>query len=303
MIEKALFLGSKAFGLEVLKSLFFTNKNIKWTIVCPEDQDDTRSVLNDFKEFATENNLELITITSSKAISTIAENIAHDIMIVCGYYRILQQEILNKFKYGAWGIHNSLLPKYRGGSPLVWQIINNESILGSTFFKFDTGVDNGPILEQVKIKNSDSMTIAEATELLQKEWLTKLPNLWASMTNGKFKPIAQDDSIATFSAQRIDQDGIINWKKSATELDRFIRAQSHPYPRAYFIKDNDKVRINEHQLDKRLIYGTPGQVFEVRRDYITVCCGDNTAIKIKTLEVRGEKLLASEYIRSFTERL
>ena len=56
-------------------------------------------------------------------------------------------------RLGVWGIHNSLLPKYRGGSPLVWQLINSEKVVGSSFFKFTSGMDDGVILDQVKIEN------------------------------------------------------------------------------------------------------------------------------------------------------
>jgi len=74
-----------------------------------------------------------------------------------------------------WGIHNSLLPKYRGGSHLVWQVINREKVLGSTFFKFSDCMDEGAILDQVSIKNTSNLTIADAGDLIELEWIKKLP--------------------------------------------------------------------------------------------------------------------------------
>ena len=108
---------------------------------------------------------------------------------------------------------------------------------------------------------------------------------------------------ATFCAQRNENDGVIDWQITATELDAFIRAQAVPYPGTYFQIGDKKIKIVKHQKDHRCVYGRPGQVFEVRDKYVTICCGSNTAIRLLRLEFEGNEVNASDLITSFKQRL
>ena len=224
-------------------------------------------------------------------------------MIVCGYYRILPNKLLNSIDLGVWGIHNSLLPKYRGGSPLVWQIINREKILGSSFFKFSEGMDDGPILDQVSVNNTGGLSICQAYDQIERKWIDKIPDLWMDFCGGAVQPYEQVHNEATYCAQRVISDGLIDWKKPAVEIDAFIRAQDYPYPRAFFKLQNKTVKVVKHELDHRVIYGTVGQVFEVRDKYVTICCGKGTAIRLIELEVDGKIRLSKNLLGSIKIRL
>ncbi len=303
MIEKAVFLGSKKFGLEIFRALHEAKKNISWKILCPVDDKDLRSNLTQFKKFARQKNIQLIIVQNPNEITEFVKKCRPDIMIVCGYYRILPEEIFKIISEGVWGIHNSLLPKYRGGSPLVWQIINKEKILGSTFFKFAKDVDNGPILDQVKIKHLPNITIGKASDMIENEWLKKIPSLWINFCKGNLKPKPQDHKKATYCAQRQETDGEINWNNDATSIDAFIRAQDYPYPKAFFKFKNKIIKINKHQKDIRIISGSVGQIFEVRQDYVTVCCGNYSAIRLLEIEVQGKILSPCKLIKSIKDRL
>ena len=171
------FLGSKIFGFEIFKSILKADVNRSWVILCPDDANDERSRLNLFQSLSSQHELPLKLLSSSAQLSDYVDDFEPDIMFVCGYYRIISSEIISKFEKGVLGLHNSLLPKYRGGSPLVWQMINNEEYLGSSLFQFDEGTDSGPIIHQVKIANSSTMTIEQASEKIQNTWLSELPNV------------------------------------------------------------------------------------------------------------------------------
>ena len=226
-----------------------------------------------------------------------------DVMIVCGYYRILPTKLLNSIDLGVWGIHNSLLPKYRGGSPLVWQIINREKILGSSFFKFSEGMDDGPILEQVYVSNADGLSICEACDQIETKWIDMIPDLWKDFCSGAVRPYEQGHNEATYCAQRVRADGLIDWKMPAVEIDAFIRAQDYPYPRAFFKLQNKIVKIVKHEPDHRVIYGSVGQVFEVRDKYVTICCGKSTSIRLIELEVDEKIILSKNLLDSIKIRL
>ena len=108
---------------------------------------------------------------------------------------------------------------------------------------------------------------------------------------------------ATFCAQRQESDGLIDWKMTASQIDAFIRAQAHPYPRAFFRISEKNVKVVKHKLDPRVIYGTVGQVYEVCNEYVTICCGNSTAIRLLEVESGGKVLMAKDLLVSIKNRL
>lgn len=303
MITNAVFLGSKKFGLNLFKALYEADTSINWTILCPPDLNDMRSYFNEFQEYAKSKNLDLLTADSLAMIEQYALDNKPDVVVVCGYYRILSERILENVTFGVWGIHNSLLPKYRGGSPLVWQLINREKVIGSSFFKFSSGMDDGVILDQVKIENADTMAIGEASDSVEQAWVSKVPGIWADFCKGNIVPAEQNHDEASYCAQRQESDGLIDWTSNAIDIDAFIRAQDAPYPRAFFKLDEKIVRIVNHSIDSRKIYGTCGQVFQIIDKRVAICCGDNTAIQISKVLIDGKVVDASGILSSIKIRL
>ena len=298
-----IFLGSKEFGFEILKSILKANVNRDWVVLCPDDTKDDLSCLEFFQNLASQHELPIKILSSNAELLNHIDHFEPDIMFVCGYYRIISCEIISRFKKGVLGIHNSLLPKYRGGSPLVWQIINNEAFLGSTLFQFDDGTDSGPIIHQIKIPNSSTMTIDQASKKIKNEWVNELPVVLEQYVNGSVVSVSQNNSQASYCAQRVEDDGLIDWSKEAKFIDRFIRAQSHPYPCAHIIYRGEVLKIISHQIDDRIIYGISGQVFEVSDNGVSICCGDNSLIKVETIEINGQIVSAQKILNSRNIRL
>ena len=303
MISSAVFLGSKKFGLNLFKALHDADPTISWTILCPPDLNDMRTYFSEFQDFAKLNNIDLLTANSAKMVEQYALDNKPDVMVVCGYYRILSPEVLESVRLGVWGIHNSLLPKYRGGSPLVWQLINSEKVVGSSFFKFTSGMDDGVILDQVKIENSEQLTIGEASDQIERAWVNKVPTLWASFCKGDIHPTEQNHNEASYCAQRQEVDGLIDWGLDAKEIDAFIRAQGAPYPRAFFKLNEKIVKIVSHSLDGREIHGSCGQVFQISDNHVVVCCGGSTAVQISQVQIDGKIVNAKTVVNSIKMRL
>ena len=303
MINSAVFLGSKKFGFNLFKALYEADSAINWTVLCPPDLNDTRTYFSEFQEYAKRKNLDLLTANSPAMVEQYVLDNKPDVMVVCGYYRILPERLLDSVTFGVWGIHNSILPKYRGGSPLVWQLINGEKVIGSSFFKFSSGMDDGVIIDQVKIENADTMTIGEASDSLEQAWISKVPNIWKDFCKGNINPVEQDNNEATYCAQRQESDGLIDWTRNATDVDAFIRAQDVPYPRAFFKLEEKIVRVVNHSVDNRKIHGACGQVFQIIDNRVIVCCGDITAIQISKVLIDGKVVDASHVLNSIKIRL
>ncbi|TWC53433.1 methionyl-tRNA formyltransferase [Pseudomonas sp. SJZ080] len=156
-----------------------------------------------------------------------------DIFIVAGWYHMLPVSWRNIAP--AYGLHASLLPKYSGGAPLVWAIINGEQRTGISFFRFDAGVDSGPIVGQkvVSIEVADTIaTLYAKIELLGLELISEVVPRLAS---GDAVHLVQDESQRSVFPQRSPEDGLIDFKQDADRLYDFVRAQTKPYPGAFFV--------------------------------------------------------------------
>ncbi|EMH6401931.1 bifunctional UDP-4-amino-4-deoxy-L-arabinose formyltransferase/UDP-glucuronic acid oxidase ArnA [Providencia rettgeri] len=150
------------------------------------------------------------------------------------YYRdMLSEELLAIAPKGAFNLHGSLLPKYRGRAPINWALLKGESETGVTLHKMVAKADAGDILAQEKVAITDTDTsltlhakVREAAEVLLNK---TLPLIEA----GSYKSVAQDESQATYFGRRTAEDGLINWNNSAKEVNCLIRAVTEPYPGAF----------------------------------------------------------------------
>jgi methionyl-tRNA formyltransferase len=162
-----------------------------------------------------------------------------DFILVVGWYHMIPNSWIRD--YICLGVHASLLPKYRGGAPLVWAIINGESETGVSLFLMDAGVDTGPVIGQSKFKIEEeeyiSSLMGKVVQATIELCLSTLPNI-----NLSEQIIGiESQELPTYFPQRKPEDGRINQKVQVNELARLIRAQAHPYPGAYAEKDGKKL--------------------------------------------------------------
>ncbi|MEY0230779.1 bifunctional UDP-4-amino-4-deoxy-L-arabinose formyltransferase/UDP-glucuronic acid oxidase ArnA [Providencia manganoxydans] len=150
------------------------------------------------------------------------------------YYRdMLSEELLALAPKGAFNLHGSLLPKYRGRAPINWALLNGEHETGVTLHKMVAKADAGEIVAQEKVAITDTDTaltlhakVREAAEVLLDK---TLPLIEA----GNYQTTAQDESQASYFGRRTAEDGLIDWSRSATEVNCLIRAVTEPYPGAF----------------------------------------------------------------------
>lgn len=169
------------------------------------------------------------------------EELRLDLILVLGWYYMIPESIRRVAKYGAWGIHASLLPKYAGGAPLNWAIINGEKEAGVSLFRMDDGVDDGDIISQkafsIEYKDSIKNVYDKATLVSKEILMDTLTNLDQVVFT------KQDKSKIEVYPQRKPEDGEINWQSSSQEIYNFIRAQTLPYPCAFSFVRGSKLKI------------------------------------------------------------
>jgi methionyl-tRNA formyltransferase len=208
-----------------------------------------------------------------------------DFILVVGWYYMIPREILNIPSLGCVGIHAGMLPKYRGNAPLSWAIINGEKETGASLFYFDEGIDNGDIIDQQKIKISERDTIKTLYRKVNKASIDLIVKNIPLIKEGKAKRIEQDNSKATQFPPRLPDDGIIDWNKSEKEIYNWVRAQTKPYPGAFFIKNSKKIIVWSTKISKtrnhKFLGYSPGSILDgspgLSKNLI-ISCGDGYAL-------------------------
>ena len=243
---KIVFIGAVEIGYTVLKSVYDAKFNIDAVFTLPFDMEEKTSGFVDFEPLAKEKNSELIRVKDINTRETIdkIKNINPDLIIVCGWQRLICEEILNIPSLGTVGFHSSLLPKYRGRAPVNWAIIMGEKETGITMFYLTPQADDGDIIAQKAfpiLLNDDCNTIYKKSAIagseLIKIYLPKIKNATAPRVH---------NPSASYPAypKRTPKDGLIDFNRSALDIHNFVRALTKPYPGAYYFDDKgDKIIV------------------------------------------------------------
>lgn len=279
------FLGSKKLGLDMFKAAYAQTFNQKWLVICPDDTRDQRSVFFEFSELCQDLNVEFKIAQSASNLDTLIEPAR--VALVCGWYWILPSRILEIFSQGVWGVHHSLLPKFRGGSPLVWALMLGEETVGSSFFRISEGIDSGGILAQVKTRVADSDNIGSLLGRLNDLAVGMVTDYWPRILAGSFELLIQDESSASHYPIRSEKDGQLEWSRPSREIYNFVRAQTSPYPGAYSFHGGQKVRIMSCQLSLDKNVSPPGHWKRLPNGSISIACGQATEVVVPATEFRG----------------
>ncbi|MBI2098436.1 MAG: methionyl-tRNA formyltransferase [Candidatus Wildermuthbacteria bacterium] len=176
-------------------------------------------------------------------------------LIVVGFYgNILPKEVLAKPKHGALNVHPSLLPKYRGPTPVLFTILNGDSETGVTIIKMDEEVDHGPILAQQKFFIGEKkFTKPELRQILWELGGDLLVETIPKWIGGEIQPQEQDHSKATYTKKLTREDGRIDWNRPAEYIERQVRALT-PWPGAFTIWKGKRIKIlNAHIEGGKLV--------------------------------------------------
>lgn len=177
------------------------------------------------------------------------ESIKPDLVIVANYGKIIPQHILDIPRYGTFNVHPSLLPKYRGPSPIQSAILNGDREIGVTIILMDAKVDHGPILAQKKTIIGENETAIDLSDRLAVLGAGLLIDVIPDWISGKTRLRRQDEKRATYTKILTREDGEINWKKPAKEIEGQIRA-FNPWPGTYAFHKGKRLKILKARLEK-----------------------------------------------------
>lgn len=272
---RILFFGASKFGFKVLEEIFnYKNSKLVGIISAPQNFRISYSkkkvknfLFHDFEAFSNENKIPFALMKNKMDdddLYNFGKRSNPDIIIVAGWYHLITKKWRKLAK--CYGLHASLLPKYSGGAPLVWAMINNEKETGISFFEMDSGVDTGKIVSQKKVEISSNDSIQTLYEKIQNSALEIISETLPMFYEGKVTLTDQDHSKRTIYPQRKPSDGEIDWNESSEYIERFIRAQTKPYPGAFTIIDENKIRIWKAKISTEKFGETsPGKLIKKNR--------------------------------------
>ncbi|HZK10635.1 MAG TPA: methionyl-tRNA formyltransferase [Clostridia bacterium] len=218
-----------------------------------------------------------------------------DALIVAAYGKILPKELLELYAYGAINVHTSLLPKYRGASPIQTALINEEKTTGVSIMKMLEGMDTGPVYAQVEVPVGD-LRYGELENKLMEKSLPALSKTLKELEKNTALAKAQKEELATYCGKISKSDCLVDWTDSAFKIEGLVRAL-WPNPMAYTLRKGERLllhRVKAFDIDSTK---SPGTVEKVTKEGIYVAAGQGL-LRIEELQRPGKRaLLAEDYLR------
>jgi len=318
---KIVFMGTPDFAVPVLEELLKSDFKPKAVITAPDKPAGRGQKITPppVKIIAQNHQIPVFQPETKEDLIKQTTDLGPDLIVVAAYGKILPKEILDLPKYGSVNIHPSLLPNYRGPSPIQFAILNGDSKTGVSIILMNGKMDEGPILAQeiVEIeKDETAKSLENKLSKIASKLLIKTLNYWIvfkempKSARNFILPQQQDDSQAIYTKILTKEDAKIIWNKTADELDRQIRAFV-PWPGSFTIfkektvnEGNEKIKalkilkanVLELQTKKEL-----GEVFLTDKKELAVQTGKNCLI-IQQLQIEGGKpMTAQEFLNGHPE--
>lgn len=304
--QKIVFFGTPEFARIILERLIESPYKPSVVITAPDKPVGRKQTLDSgpVKSLAIENNIEII--QPEKLNSSLADNLkpnTYELFIVAAYGKIIPSRILNIPQRGTINIHPSLLPAYRGPSPLQTALLNGDEMTGVSLILLDEELDHGPILAQCELpitQNDNTLTLFDKAAHAGAELLVQTIPRWYE---DKITIRTQNHDEATFSKMITREDGHVDWSKFAQEIERMLRALT-PWPGLFTFWKDRRLKILSLTAETQKKTG-PGraQVGTVVGDggIFRIQTGDGFVI-VRTVQLEGKTLqTAREFLRTYPE--
>ena len=211
------------------------------------------------------------------------------IIVVVAYGRILPKTILDLAPYGCLNVHYSLLPKYRGAAPAAWTIINGEEQGGVTTMKLVEKMDAGAIYLQESLPLAPDETTASLQEKLTPIGCRLLAETLRTLKEGCLIPKEQDESQASLAPMLKKEDGLIDWRRPAAEIERRVRGLD-PWPGSFTYLNGLLLKVHRTMAISENRPGEPGEIIRANRGDFWVATSSG-AISLEEVQLENKKKL------------
>lgn len=210
-----------------------------------------------------------------------------DVMIVAAYGLILPKAVLEIPTHGCLNIHASLLPRWRGAAPIQRAIAAGDAETGITIMQMDEGLDTGNMLLKVSTPITADDTGGSLHDRLADMGGDAIVEALAQLANGELAGEPQNDADANYAHKLSKEEGHIDWRRSAIEIERLIRA-FNPWPGTFTDLGEQRIRIHQATALEQDSNQAPGTVLSRERDGVDIACGSGT-LKLTSVQLPGSK--------------
>jgi methionyl-tRNA formyltransferase len=297
---RIIYLGTPEFAIPPLKALLNAGENVVAAVSQPDREKNRKGQLlpTPVKELALRRGVRVYQFERIKREGHVLKELQPDLFITCAYGQILSQEILDIPKFGTFNIHASLLPRYRGPSPIQWALIEGERETGITIMRTEIGVDTGDIILQRRLEirdEDDAGTLSEKLSYLGAECILEAVRL---LKEGTITYTPQDHSRATHCPMIKKEDGLLDFSMEARKLFNRIRGLN-PNPGCYAFFEGNIIKVHAAEIvEEEQPHDDSGRVAvsDPKRG-LHVLCGGGT-LRLKMLQFPGGKKLAdTEFLK------
>ena len=296
------FMGTPDFSVDCLKALVESEHEIVGVFCQPDKPVGRKQILTppEVKVEALKHNLPIFqpeSLRNGKGVE-ILEKIKPELIVVVAYGKILPHDFLIFPKYGCINVHASILPKYRGASPIHFAVLNGDKITGVTVQQMDDGVDTGDILNTITVEIGENDTTEYMYEVLAPLGAEAMMQTIRMIETDTLNPVKQDESQMSKVGLLSKQNSPIDWTKSAYSIHNQIRGL-YSWPGASSKFNGKTLKIHSSVLSDKKGNNKPGEIVYTD-DSLIVCCGDNKCIELKEVQPEGKKRMdAKSFINGY----
>jgi len=294
---KLVFMGTPEFALPTLQALIDSEHEIMAVYTQPPRPAGRGHQLQKtaIHEFAEKNNLE-VRIPETLKDMQIQQNfysLNADATIVAAYGLVLPTSILNACPHGCINIHPSLLPRWRGASPINRPIMEGDLETGVSIMKMDSGLDTGDVYMEEKFSIPSDYNAGMLHDELAEISSRLLIETLGRLEKGEIEARPQNDDEAIYAEKLTKDDGRILWNFPAQQVDALIRGVT-PWPGAFFMLGDEKIKIIQAEWNEGKEYDKPGEVLD---DSLTISCALGTIHPIRMQKSGKKEMYTEEFLR------
>lgn len=304
MTVRALFMGSDAIALPMLRAVAESRPgSVEWVgVVTQPDRKSGRGMklqANAIKMWALENGLPVWQPERCGEDEVeLIKSLQIDLVIVMAYGQILRENFLQAPRLGVLNLHASLLPKFRGASPIHTAMAVGESETGVSLMRIVRKLDAGPVADQESIAIQPEWTVTNLIEAMSAACVPLMQRALPRLVSGELNFVEQDAAAVTFCRIIEKADGHLDFRLSATELDHRIRA-FQPWPGSCFYHGETLIRVLKARIQTAEAEGEPGVVLSSNGDGLCISCGAGVLV-VEELQRAGSKAMDVEtFLRGY----
>ena len=297
---RLLFMGTPQFAVPTLKALLSSHHSVSAVFTQPDKPSGRgeKVSMSPVKQLALERGAAVYQPEKLRAADwqTVFAGLKADAFVVVAYGKILPQWLLDVPPLGAYNVHASLLPKYRGAAPIQWAIANGETTTGVTTMKLDAGMDTGDLLLQQEIPIQPEDTWAPIHDRLAPIGAQLMLRTLEGLEKGTARQVPQDPALATYAPMLKKSDGLLDWSQSAVSLHNRVRA-FNPWPGTHTSLQGQALRVWKARPAEGLNESLPpGSLLHDSSGAAVVACGTG-ALKLEEVQLENRKrTLAQDFL-------